>query len=69
VSADKLSRKIAWKKYGTQMQSTVLEARCDVEGSPQLVVPLQTTYFIPVDGDDRAYSYRRCSTHWRSERC
>jgi hypothetical protein len=55
VSADKLSRKVAWKKYGTQMQSTVLEAKCEVDGNPQLVVPLQTTYFIPVEADDRAY--------------
>jgi N-6 DNA Methylase/Eco57I restriction-modification methylase len=55
VSADKLSRKIAWKKYGTQMQSTVLEAKCDLDGTARLVVPLQTVYLIPIEDDDRAY--------------
>jgi hypothetical protein len=37
------------------MQSTVLEAKCDVDGTARLVVPLQTAYLIPVEDDGRAY--------------
>jgi len=49
VSQEKLGLKVAWKKYGTEMQSSILEPEhlMDLTGG-NLLVPLQTVYFIPV---------------------
>lgn len=50
VSEEKLGLKVAWKKYGTEMEATMLERehRLDLTGG-ELLVPLQTVYFIPVN--------------------
>jgi len=49
VSKEKLGPKVAWKKYGTEMQSTMLEPEHHLRlTGGRLLVPLQTAYFIPV---------------------
>jgi Eco57I restriction-modification methylase len=55
VSSEKLGVKVAWKKYGTHMQSVVLNKRHENGEAPRLLVPLQTTYFIPVKTGDEAF--------------
>jgi len=53
VSKEKLGLKVAWKKYGTEMQSTMLEQEHPLElTGGTLLIPLQTVYFIPVESRD-----------------
>lgn len=53
VSAEKLGLKVAWKKYGTEMQSAVVEREHSFErGGKRLLIPLQTAYFIPIKARD-----------------
>jgi hypothetical protein len=50
VSPEKLGLKVAWKKYGTEMQSAMVEREHSLKlTGGKLLVPLQTVYFIPVD--------------------
>jgi len=53
VSKEKLGLKVAWKKYGTEMQSTMLEREHNLKlTGGRLLIPLQTVYFIPVESRD-----------------
>lgn len=53
VSKEKLGLKVAWKKYGTEMQSTMLEREHNLKlTGGKLLIPLQTVYFIPVESRD-----------------
>lgn len=50
VSPEKLGLKVAWKKYGTEMQSAMVEREHSIKlAGGKLLVPLQTVYFIPVE--------------------
>ena len=50
VSPEKLGLKVAWKKYGTEMQSAMVERDHAFKlAGGKLLVPLQTVYFIPVE--------------------
>jgi SAM-dependent methyltransferase len=53
VSEEKLGLKVAWKKYGTEMQSAMVEREHSLALTGMtLLVPLQTAYFIPVQVRD-----------------
>lgn len=50
VGPEKLGLKVAWKKYGTEMQSAMVEREhASKLAGGKLLVPLQTVYFIPVE--------------------
>ena len=54
VGEEKLGLKVAWKKYGTEMQSSIVErehALGNIE--KRVLVPLQTAYFIPIEERDQ----------------
>ncbi|HUY13554.1 MAG TPA: N-6 DNA methylase [Terriglobia bacterium] len=54
VSREKLGLKVAWKKYGTEMQSCMVEKEHSLgKTGKRLLVPLQTAYFIPIEARDK----------------